>query len=130
MKQQREYLDKGPQYLRPLLMKTVAENIGVHESTVSRAVANKYAEMPHGVVMLKKFFTANLAASATGEELIASQVRHTIEELIQSENPKKPYSDQQLTELLKQRDMKISRRTVMKYREQLGIPSSVKRKRY
>lgn len=130
VKQQREYFDKGPQYLRPLLMKTVAENIGVHESTVSRAVANKYAGIPHGVVMLKKFFTANLAASTTGDELIASQVRHAIEELIQGENPKKPYSDQQITKLLWQRDMKISRRTVMKYREQLGIPSSVKRKRY
>jgi RNA polymerase sigma-54 factor len=130
VRQQMEYLEKGPQYLRPLLMKTVAENIDVHESTVSRAVANKYVEMPHGVIMLKKFFTANLASAATGEELIAGQVKSTIEGLIKGEDPKKPFSDQQLTVLLGQRDMKISRRTVMKYREQLGFPSSVKRKRY
>ena len=130
VRQQRDYLDKGPRYLRPLLMKTIAENIGVHESTVSRAVANKYVEMPHGVVMLKKFFAAGLVTTASGEELIASQVRSAIEELIQKEDARKPYSDQQLMVLLEQRDMKISRRTVMKYREQLGIPSSVKRKRY
>lgn len=130
VKQQRDYLDKGPQYLHPLLMKTVAEHIGVHESTVSRAVANKYVEMPHGVVALKKFFTANIAAGKGGEELIARQVKQVMETLLQQENPKKPLSDQQISNLLKQQQMDISRRTVMKYREQMGYASSVKRKRY
>ncbi len=130
VRQQKEYLDKGPLYLRPLLMKTVAENIGVHESTVSRAVANKYVEMPHGIIALKKFFTANLASTESGEEFIALQAKKVIEELIQAENPKKPLSDQHLAEQLAERNMKLSRRTVMKYREQLGYPSSVKRKRY
>lgn len=130
VKQQREYLEKGPAYLRPLLMRTVADNIEVHESTVSRAVANKYVEMPHGVVALKKFFTANLGNEITGEEFIASQVKNILKEFIEKEDTKKPLSDQQLSEMLKEKNMKISRRTVMKYREQMGYPSSVKRKRY
>lgn len=127
---QKEFFDKGPEYLRPLTMRQIAEEINVHESTVSRAVANKYMEMPRGIVSLKKFFSANIAVVASGEELIAEQVKTAIRQMISSENPQKPWSDQQLSELLKQKDMKISRRTVMKYREQMGFASSVKRKRY
>ena len=70
-----DFFDKGEAHLHPMLMRTVAEAIGVHESTVSRAVANKYMEMPHGVISLKKFFAANLASSQQGEELIAGQVK-------------------------------------------------------
>ena len=130
VRQQQDYLEKGPRFLHPLLMKTVADQIGVHESTVSRAVANKYVEMPHGVVALKKFFTANLGGDGSGEEFIALQAKKAIEELIQAEDSRKPLSDQKLAQLLLEKKMKLSRRTVMKYREQLGFPSSVKRKRY
>lgn len=129
VKEQREFFDKGTDYLRPLLMKTIADEIEVHESTVSRSVANKYVETPHGVRSLKSFFSANIA-NANGEELIAGQVKAKIKALIESEDTKKPLSDQQIAELLKKEEMKISRRTVMKYREQLGFLSSVKRKRY
>lgn len=123
-----EFFDKGQKFIKPMLMKTVADQIDVHESTVSRSVANKYVETPHGVMSLKSFFNANL--SANGEELVASQVKTRIKTLIEQEDTKKPLSDQQLSELLKAEDMNISRRTVMKYREQLGFLSSVKRKRY
>ncbi|WP_019552099.1 RNA polymerase factor sigma-54 [Propionispira raffinosivorans] len=127
---QKEFFDKGTNYLRPMLMKTIAENVNVHESTVSRAVANKYVETPHGVVPLKKFFTANLGSVMEGEELIASQVKMMLKQMIEEEDCKKPFSDQQLSDMLKAKNMNISRRTVMKYREQLGFLSSVKRKRY
>ena len=113
-----------------MTMKDVADAIGVHESTVSRAVANKYAQFPQGVMALRKFFTANLAKNGSEEDFAAVQAKEAIVELIKGEDPHKPLSDQKLCELLKARKMDISRRTVMKYRAQLGYPSSVKRKRY
>lgn len=125
---QRAFFDRGHDFLRPMLMKTVAESIDVHESTVSRTVANKYVETPHGVMPLKHFFTANL--NLDGEELIASQVKAAIKRLIETEDRQKPWSDQQISDMLRKENMKISRRTVMKYREQMGYLSSVKRKRY
>lgn len=128
VKQQKTFFDNGPDHLRPMLMKSVAESVEVHESTVSRSVANKYVETPHGVMSLKSFFTANL--NEGGEELIARQVKAILKKLIEEENPQKPLSDQQLAEILNEKEMRISRRTVMKYREQLGFLSSVKRKRY
>ncbi len=127
---QQDFLEQGMKKLHPLTMQEVADAIGVHESTVSRAVANKYVELPGGIVALRKFFTANLAKSGDGEDFIAGQAKAVIKELIEGENPQKPLSDQKLCELLKTRKMDISRRTVMKYREALGYPSSVKRKRY
>jgi len=127
---QQDFLAQGMKKLHPLTMKDVAEAIGVHESTVSRAVANKYVELPGGVIALRKFFTANLAKNDEGEDFIAGQAKAVIKELIEGENPQKPLSDQKLCELLKARKMTLSRRTVMKYREALGYPSSVKRKRY
>ncbi len=128
--QQRPCIEKGMQALRPMSMKQVAEAIHVHESTVSRAVANKYVELPWGVVPMRDFFSSNLGKAASEEEFIAGQVKTAMEELIRGEDAKKPLSDQKLAELLEERGMKVSRRTVMKYREQMGYPSSVKRKRY
>jgi len=127
---QQDFLEQGMKKLHPLTMKEVADAIGVHESTVSRAVANKYAELPGGVIALRKFFTANLGKNHGSEDFIASQAKEVIKELIEGENPQKPLSDQKICELLKIRKMDISRRTVMKYREAMGYPSSVKRKRY
>lgn len=130
MRVQQDFLEKGPAYLRPMAMKDVADAIGVHESTVSRAVANKYVELPTGIMPLRQFFSANLAKAGSGEDFIASQAKAAIEKLIKAEEPHKPLSDQKICALLKEQHMDLSRRTVMKYREQLGYPSSVKRKRY
>lgn len=131
VKQQEPVFRKGLSFMKPLLMKTIAENVGVHESTVSRTVSNKYMEMPYGIVPLKKFFSASVSKNSGGDEsMIADTVKDAIHELIEQENKQKPLSDQQLADLLKAKNMKVSRRTVMKYREQLGYPSSVKRKRY
>ena len=127
---QRDFLDKGMAYLRPMTMKDVAMAIGVHESTVSRAVANKYVDLPQGIMALRKFFTASLAKNSSDEDFVASQAKAVISDLIKNENPQKPLSDQKICSLLQAKNMAISRRTVMKYREQLGFPSSVKRKRY
>ncbi|WP_337611840.1 RNA polymerase factor sigma-54 [Mitsuokella jalaludinii] len=130
VRRQPAYFEKGPASLEPMTMKDVADTIGVHESTVSRAVANKYAELPTGVVALRSLFTSRSARTETGEDVAAAQVKSVIESFIKGEDPKKPLSDQKLCTLLKERGIALSRRTVMKYREQLGYDSSVKRKRY
>ncbi len=130
VRRQPEYLAKGPAFLRPMTMRDVADAIGVHESTVSRAVANKYAELPNGLVALRTFFTSRSVRSADGEEVAAAQAKAAIQKLIEAEDARKPLSDQKLCVLLKEQGMSLSRRTVMKYREQLGFASSVKRRRY
>ncbi|WP_270527945.1 RNA polymerase factor sigma-54 [Mitsuokella jalaludinii] len=130
VRRQTAYFEKGPAFLEPMTMKDVADTIGVHESTVSRAVANKYAELPTGVIALRSLFTARSARTDTGEEVAAARAKSAIERFIKGEDPKKPLSDQKLCTLLKAEGIALSRRTVMKYREQLGYDSSVKRKRY
>lgn len=130
IKQQEAVFRKGFAYMQPLLMKTIAENIGVHESTVSRTVANKYMEMPFGIVALKKFFAGSVSKQTGEDTIIADKIKTIIKTFIEAENKAKPLSDQQIANLLKDKNMAISRRTVMKYREQLGYASSAKRKRY
>lgn len=130
VRRQPAYFEKGPAFLQPMTMKDVADAIGVHESTVSRAAANKYVELPTGVCSLRSFFTARSARGEAGEDVAAAQAKSVIESFIKGEDPKKPLSDQKLCTLLKERGIALSRRTVMKYREQLGYDSSVKRKRY
>lgn len=130
VRRQQDYLERGPSFLHPMTMKDVADTLGVHESTVSRAVANKYAELPTGVIALRSFFTARSARTDTGEDVAAARAKSAIERFIKGEDPKKPLSDQKLCTLLKAEGIALSRRTVMKYREQLGYDSSVKRKRY
>ena len=130
VRQQEEVFRKGIAHMKPLSMKTVAENIGVHESTVSRCVANKYMEMPYGIIALKKFFVANINKNDSDDAMIADRVKAVMRDFIEKEDKQKPLSDQQLANLLQEKNMKISRRTVMKYREQMGYPSSTKRKRY
>ena len=130
VRRQPAYFEKGPAFLQPMTMKDVADTIGVHESTVSRAVANKYVELPTGIRALRSFFTARSARGEAGENVAAAQAKSAIEALIKGEDPKKPLSDQKLCTLLKSKGIALSRRTVMKYREQLGYDSSVKRKRY
>lgn len=127
---QKDFFDHGPKFLRPLIMKQVSEQIEVHESTVSRAIANKYVETPHGLVSLRSFFSTAVHNSTGGQDVAASKVKQQIKELIAGESSADPFSDQILGDILCQHGIKISRRTVAKYREELGILSSAKRKRY
>jgi len=113
-----------------LTMKEVADKIGVHESTVSRTVNGKYVQTPKGVFELKYFFTSTIQTENL-EDVSSKAVKETIKAIIDKENKKKPLSDQQIAVILKEKHgYNISRRTVAKYREQLGILSSSKRKRY
>ncbi|AHF08218.1 RNA polymerase factor sigma-54 [Desulfitobacterium metallireducens] len=124
---QEEFLRRGVRYLRPLTLKDIADEIGVHESTVSRATSNKYVQTPRGIFEFKFFF----ASGIKNEPGVTTEgIKQALKNLIASENPKAPYSDQKLSELLKEKEMEISRRTVAKYRDELGIPSTALRKRY
>jgi len=124
---QREFLESGPSALHPMLIKDVASELGVHSSTVSRVVTNKYVDTPQGVMELRKFFTMGVE-STDGEEFSIVQVRLKIRKLIEGENKSKPYSDNQIGQLLRRDNVFITRRTVAKYREQMRIPGSRERK--
>lgn len=128
LKFQRPFFDKGVEHLRPLILKDVAEDISMHESTVSRVTTNKYVHTPQGIFELKYFFNAGISRVG-GEELASEAVKTKIKALIDNEDQSRPYSDQKLVELLKKDGIDIARRTVAKYREQLGVLSSSKRKR-
>ena len=130
VKFQRDFLDRGVSALRPLVLKDVANDIGMHESTVSRATAGKYVHTPQGTFELKYFFTSSLR-SGQGEEVSAESVKEKIRTIIAKEDPKKPLSDQYIAELLAKEQIDIARRTVAKYRELMGIlPSSKRRQVY
>jgi RNA polymerase sigma-54 factor len=128
LKFQREFFEKGVQFLRPLILKDVAEDISMHESTVSRVTTNKYVHTPQGIFELKYFFNTGISRRG-GDELASEAVKTKIKILIDNENPAKPYSDQKIVELLRQEGIDIARRTVAKYREQLNVLSSSKRRR-
>jgi RNA polymerase sigma-54 factor len=130
VRQQDGFLAYGVEHLRPLNLKTVADAIGMHESTVSRVTSNKYLSTPRGVFELKFFFTAAIQSSDGGEAHSAESVRHKIKHLIDGEQiTRKVLSDDRLVELLSATGVDIARRTVAKYREALRIPSSVDRRR-
>ncbi|MCB0339102.1 MAG: RNA polymerase factor sigma-54 [Bdellovibrionales bacterium] len=127
VKFQRDFLDYGISHLKPMVLKDVAEDIGMHESTVSRVTTNKYVHTPHGVFELKFFFTSGIQG---GEgEVSSSSVKERIKQIISAEPPDSPISDQSIVETLKSEGINIARRTVAKYRESLGILSSSKRKK-
>ena len=128
LKFQREFFEKGPQHLRPLILKDVAEDIEMHESTVSRVTTNKYVHTPQGIYELKYFFNAGISKRGGGE-LASEAVKEKIKKLVEAEDPKRPHSDQKLVELLRDDGIKIARRTVAKYREQLNLLSSSKRRK-
>ncbi len=127
LKHHREFFDKGPSHLKPLNMATVAEIVGVHETTVSRAIAGKYIQTPHGVFELKYFFTSGVRNDA-GEDVSNTAVKNSMSEIFKTEPPQKPFSDEQLVKLLKERGIKVARRTVAKYREAMGVLPSHLRK--
>jgi len=126
---QREFFDKGTIYLKPLTLKEIAEKVGVHESTVSRAVNGKYLQCPRGVFEIKYFFQSGVSSSQ-GDGVSAESIKSIIQEMVSKENQKKPFSDQHISNELNKIGIKVSRRTIAKYRDELGIPGSSKRKRY
>src|SRR6266496_3331848 len=127
---QQEFLDHGVKALKPMVLRDVAEDIHMHESTVSRATANKYVHTPQGLFELKHFFQSAIAVK-NGEDVASESVKEKIRELISKEDPRKPYSDQHIAVLLSDDSIDIARRTVAKYREAMGIlPSSKRRQPY
>ncbi len=130
VRQQDGFLAYGVEHLRPLNLKTVAEAIGMHESTVSRVTSNKYIATPRGVFEMKFFFTSAIQSSEGGEAHSAESVRHKIRHLIDAESSEADvHSDDRIVEILKEAGVDIARRTVAKYREAMRIPSSVERRR-
>lgn len=130
MKFQREFLDKGVDYLKPLVLRDVAIDTGLSESTISRVVTNKYVHTPQGLYELKFFFNSSIPKT-DGEAVASQSVKEQIRRLIQKEDPRNPLSDQEIVEILFKRGINIARRTVAKYRMELGIlPSNRRRKAY
>ena len=123
---QTEFLTEGTKGIKPLTLRTIAERIGVHESTVSRVTSNKYVQTPHGMYPLR-FFFSNELATTQGEAISAKQVKNLIQEMVDAETPNKPMSDQAISNALKTKGILLARRTVQKYRDELGIPTSRER---
>jgi RNA polymerase sigma-54 factor len=128
VKFQRDFMDKGIQFLKPLVLRDVAEDIQMHESTISRVTHNKYAHTPQGIYELKFFFNTGIT-STEGENLASETVKNLVREIIAKEDPKKPYSDEKLVEILKGMNIHIARRTISKYREMMKILSSNERRK-
>ena len=129
VKRQREFMDKGVAFLKPLTMVQVAEIVGVHETTVSRAVSGKYMETPQGIFEMKYFFTSGIQ-TASGVGISNTSVKEMLSDMIKAEQPSKPLSDEEIVKLLDQKGIKIARRTVAKYRSELNILPSHLRKVY
>jgi RNA polymerase sigma-54 factor len=125
---QREFLEKGIEHLRPLTLREVAEVVGLHESTISRVTSDKYVQTPRGVLPLKFFFSSGLS-TADGDDVSARGIKAQIGKMVADENAKHPLTDQQIVEILQQDGVHIARRTVAKYRDQLGILPARMRKR-
>jgi len=127
VKFQRQFLEKGVAYLKPMVLKDVALDVEMHESTISRVTSNKYVHTPQGIFELKYFFNSSINTSR-GENVASESVKEKIRLILAQEDPQKPYSDQELVEILKKQDILIARRTVTKYREMLGVLPSTQRK--
>ena len=123
---QTEFLTQGVKSIKPLTLRTIAEKIGIHESTVSRVTSNKYVQTPHGMYPLR-FFFSNELATTQGDAVSAKQVKNLIQEMVHAEVPAKPLSDQAISNSLKAKGILLARRTVQKYRDELGIPTSRER---
>jgi RNA polymerase sigma-54 factor len=124
---QREFLDHGIEYLRPLVLRDVANDIGMHESTVSRVVNNKYMHTPQGVFELKFFFHSGISSSY-GDSVSSVTIKQRIRKIIENEDPRKPLSDSKIVSILQKEGLMLARRTIAKYREELKIPTSNQRK--
>jgi len=128
IKFQRPFFDKGISQLKPLVLREVAEDIDMHESTVSRVTNNKYVHTPHGILELKFFFNSSIN-SLHGDNVASESVKDMMRRIISQEDPKSPHSDQEMVEILKTKNVNIARRTVTKYREMMSILASNRRKR-
>ena len=129
MKQQENFLEKGPSYLKPLTLREIADRLGIHESTVSRVTQNRYVQTPRGVFKLKYFFDSGVRTEGGGMASSES-VKQMIKEMTDKEDPSKPLSDEDIRSRLGQEGIKIARRTIAKYRGELNISGSSKRKRW
>ncbi|MEZ4872189.1 MAG: RNA polymerase factor sigma-54 [Bdellovibrionales bacterium] len=129
VKHQQEFFESGPAHIRPMILRDIANDIGMHESTVSRVTTNKYVHTPQGIFELKYFFNSGINKT-DGDSLASESVKLKIKNLIGDEDPKSPLSDQKIVDLLKKDGIKIARRTVAKYRDMLKILPSSKRKKY
>ena len=122
-------MENGIEALKPLTMRQIADKVGLHETTVSRAVSGKYIQTPQGLFELKYFFTGGYQVES-GDLLSSRSVMEKIKEIVSQENSSKPYSDDTIAEILKEEGIPVARRTVAKYREEVGIPSSRLRRKY
>ena len=129
VKHQREFFEKGSEHLKPMVLRDIANDIGMHESTVSRVTTAKYVHTPQGIYELKYFFNSGISSS-DGDSLASESVKIKIKDLVSKENPKNPLSDQKIVDLLKVEGIQIARRTVAKYRDVLKILPSSQRKKY
>lgn len=129
VKHQREFFEKGAAHLKPMVLRDIANDIGMHESTVSRVTTAKYVHTPQGIYELKYFFNSGISSS-DGDALASESVKLKIRDLVNKEDPKSPLSDQKIVELLKVEGIQIARRTVAKYRDMLKILPSSQRKKY
>ena len=129
VKYQVDFFEHGPKYLKTLTLKQIADEVGIHESTVSRSINGKYMQSPRGVFEIKYFFTSGVSGSS-GEGIASQSIKTLIREIVEKEDPRAPKSDQAMVEILKEKGIDISRRTVAKYRDEMQVPSSSKRKRY
>jgi len=129
VKRQRKFFDEGITFLKPMTMQVIAGALGLHESTVSRAISNKYMQTPRGIFQLKYFFTTPIATES-GTAASAATVKDKIQEIIRSEDPQKPLSDSKIIEILKKEGIQLARRTVAKYRKELNILPANLRKKY
>ena len=127
VQRQREFLDKGVQYIKPMMLKDVAEDIGMHLSTISRVVNRKYAHTPQGVIELRRFFSEGML-NEEGEEVSTRILKLKIKKMIEEEDTHKPLTDDKIAKMLSKEGVKLSRRTVAKYRDQMQIPGSRERK--
>jgi RNA polymerase sigma-54 factor len=127
LKHQREFFERGIGYLKPMVLREVAEDIGMHESTISRVTTNKYAHTPQGIFELKYFFNSSIKR-IDGDAIASASVMDKIKQIIDGEDPRKPFSDDKITKILKASNINIARRTVAKYREIMRVLPSNKRK--
>ena len=129
VKYQEDFFEKGTKYMKPMTLRVIADRLGVHESTVSRSINGKYMQSPLGVFEIRHFFSSGVQGDG-GDDISSSSVKEFIKELVDAEDPAKPLSDQEMVGLLKEKGINISRRTIAKYRDEIGIPSSSRRRRY
>lgn len=127
---QTDFLDKGVKHLHPMTLRQVAEMISVHESTVSRATTNKYMQTPQGLYELKYFFSTGVESSEGEDKVSSKSIKHMLQAIVAAEDPQHPFSDEAISQQLQDKGIRISRRTVAKYRQELNIPSTSARRRY